>query len=318
MENKKKVFFRADAGPQIGYGHFIRSLALADMLKDDFDCVFFTQSPTDYQINEMSAVCPYVGLPADDSRFDKFLKELNGNEIVVLDNYFYATDYQREIKAKGCKLVCIDDMHDKHYVADAVINHGPVTPDEFDCEPYTKLALGTDYVLLRKPFLQPIQGKQRGAIAIVNFGGADPLHLTDMVITLLLQINAPYEIVTILGDKTYLSDENRKKVTIQKNLSAQQMADLFETSAFGVLPASTVSLEATSRGLPLMMGYFVDNQYEGYTKSVVKGNFIPLGNLQQLTHETLSSAIKQLKHFKIFVPDYTSVPNNFKSLFENL
>ena len=37
---KQRIYFRADAGREIGYGHFIRTLALADMLKDDFDCVF--------------------------------------------------------------------------------------------------------------------------------------------------------------------------------------------------------------------------------------------------------------------------------------
>lgn len=39
----QKIYFRADAGAEIGYGHFIRTLALADMLKDDFSCVFVTQ-----------------------------------------------------------------------------------------------------------------------------------------------------------------------------------------------------------------------------------------------------------------------------------
>lgn len=30
MPNRRKIFFRADAGPEIGYGHFIRTLALAE------------------------------------------------------------------------------------------------------------------------------------------------------------------------------------------------------------------------------------------------------------------------------------------------
>ena len=74
---KKKIYFRADAGQSIGYGHFIRTLALADMLKDDFDCVFFTQTPTDYQKKEMELVCRYVELPADESqhRYCVFYKE---------------------------------------------------------------------------------------------------------------------------------------------------------------------------------------------------------------------------------------------------
>lgn len=43
------MYFRADADDTIGYGHWVRSLALADMLKEDFECIFCTQSPTDYQ-----------------------------------------------------------------------------------------------------------------------------------------------------------------------------------------------------------------------------------------------------------------------------
>lgn len=314
---KRRIFFRADASATIGYGHFIRTLALADMLKDDFDCVFFTTEPSQYQIDELDKVCRFVILH-EEGKFENFLGYLDGTEIVVLDNYFFTTDYQRQIKAKGCKLVCIDDMHEKHYVADAIINHGPVTPEEFDCEPYTKLALGSDYVLLRKPFLQPLQNKKRNNSVVVNFGGADPLHLTDKVISMLVQMNTSYDIITILGDKTFLSEENRKKVKIVKNLSAQQMADLFESSAFGILPGSTVSMEAASRGLPLMIGYFVDNQEEGYKKSAKNGSFIPLGYLQDLTMEVLSSALMKLNHFKPLVPDYTAVPDNFKSLFVNI
>ena len=52
----QKIYFRADAGAEIGYGHFIRTLALADMLKDDFSCVFVTQAPTIYQKSEARSV----------------------------------------------------------------------------------------------------------------------------------------------------------------------------------------------------------------------------------------------------------------------
>ena len=314
---KRKICFRADASATIGYGHFIRTLALADMLKDDFDCIFFTSEPSDYQIGEMDKVCPFVSL-IENTKLEDFLSMLDGSEIVVLDNYFFTTDYQREIKAKGCKLVCIDDMHDKHYVADAVINHGPVKPEQFDCEPYTRLYLGGQYRLLRKPFLAPPPMKPRNNVAIVSLGGADPFRLSDKVVSFLLQDDTSYQILVILGDSVYLSEENRKKVQVRSRLSAEEMADLFETSAFGILPASTVSIEASSRGLPMMIGYFVDNQAEGYEKSSKNGGFIPLGNLFTLTPERLKMAIQQLNDFKVKVPDYSSVPDNFKNLFLTL
>ena len=318
MANKQKILFRADAGAEIGYGHFIRTLALADMLKDDFECVFFTQAPSEYQRKECEKVCRLVELPEDETRFQLFLDSLQGDEIVVLDNYFYTTEYQKAIKNRGCKLVCIDDMHDKHYVADAVVNQSPVKKEEFDKEPYTKLYLGKDYELLRRPFLQPLSGKHRNKDVIVSFGGADPLHITDKVVSLLVEIGAPYHIITILGDKANLSDENKKYVEIKSRLSAQQMADLFETSAFGILSASMVSLEAMSRHLPILIGYYVDNQKEGYERFKERGNFIPLGSLPNLTNNQLKEAISQLGTFEASKRDYSFIPERFKQLFHTL
>lgn len=317
MGNKRKVFFRADAGAKIGYGHFIRSLALADMLKEDFDCTFFTVQPSAYQLDELKKVCGYVALD-EGASFEEFLTYLNGDEIVVLDNYFFNTDYQERIKEKGSILVCIDDMHDKHYVADAVINHGVVYPGDFDCESYTQLYLGKDYELLRRPFLQPLRGLKRENTAIVSFGGADPLRITDRIITLLQRINTPYHIVAILGDKTYLSEENRGKVEIRKNLTAQQMADIFETSAFGILSTSTVSLEAMSRELPVMIGYYVDNQEEGYKRFSQRGSFIPLGHLPELTEKNLVDAIQKLSSFVPSKRNYSTIIDHYKDLFHSL
>ena len=101
----QKIYFRADASATIGYGHFIRTLALADMLKDDFDCTFFTCHPTSYQVSEMEKVCPFIPLQEETHSAD-FLSHLQGDEIVVLDNYFFTTDYQLAIKQKGFRLVC--------------------------------------------------------------------------------------------------------------------------------------------------------------------------------------------------------------------
>lgn len=318
MENKRKIYFRADASAEIGYGHFIRSLALADMLKDEFDCLFYTQTPSEYQRKECEKVCRLVELPADDTRFQLFLDNLKGDEIVVLDNYFYTTDYQRAIKNKGCKLVCIDDMHDKHYVADAVVNQSPVKESEFNIESYTYLYLGTDYELLRKPFLQPLSGRPRNNSVIICFGGSDPMHLSDKIVSLLVEIGAPYNIVTILGDKATLTNENRKFVDIKRKLSAQQMAELFESSAFGILSASTVSLEAMSRRLPIMIGYYADNQKEGFERFMERGNFISLGYIPNLNKIQLKEAIAQLDTFKATERDYSLIPERFKQIFHKL
>lgn len=269
---KQKIYFRADAGREIGYGHFIRTLALADMLKNDFECVFVTQLPTEYQKTEVAKVCRLVELPTTDAKFGMFLDMLEGDEIVVLDNYFYDTDYQREIKAKGCKLVCIDDIHDKHYVADVVINHSlGISEDDFSIAPYTRLCLGVSYALLRKPFLEATKQKYRHTIdyrtlrVVVSFGGVDQYNLTRRYIECLKDCDTIRSVTALIGDAF---DDNRKikhpKVSYVQNLSAQEIADLFCKNDVALLPASTTMKEALACNLKVIGGYFVDNQRNSF------------------------------------------------------
>lgn len=279
MLTKRKIFFRADAGPEIGYGHYIRSLALADMLKQDFDCTMFTQTPTDYQLRESKDVCPVISLPNDDSKFDKFLEHLKGDEIVVLDNYFFTTDYQRAIKAKGCKLVCIDDMHDKHYVADAVINHCVDDKSLFDLESYSQLCLGAKYALLRAPFFET-RNVVKSIPWLVCFGGSDPYNLTSKIVKVLQQ-KGVRDIVAIVGSAYahYEELQNQDGVEVLCGLSAQEMADYFAQTENVVCSASTICYEALSQHCNVYCGWYVDNQYEFYTSLLDQKLIIPLGNL---------------------------------------
>lgn len=314
---KQKIFFRADASGQIGYGHFIRTLALADMLKDDFECKFFTSEPTEYQIGELQKVCSYVSL-SEDTKFEDFLYCLDGTEIVVLDNYFYTTEYQREIKAKGCKLVCIDDIHDKHYIADIVINHALTDKSLFDVEPYTRLCLGYDYALLRPPFFKPINNKTRNNDIIVNFGGADPFGTTEHIVSLLLLLNIPYNIVVVLGNSAYLSEENRQKVRVLHNLTASEMASLFDNSHAGIFCCSTVCIEALSRSLPVIAGYDVDNQIDIYKFLKRNKYIIPVGDLLTADKMKLAEALRNLdEHRSNFVPT-KGIKNNYLKIFHSL
>lgn len=283
-----KIVFRADAGTDIGYGHFIRTLALADMLKDDFTCVFVTQSPTEYQKSEVEKVCTLIELPATEAKFDLFLNILQGDEIVILDNYFFDTDYQRKIKAKGCKLVCIDDMHDKHYVADVVINHGLTDKTLFNIESYTQLCLGLEWSLLRKPFLEvvPCAEREKGHW-IVAFGGVDCYNLTLKFTKLLQESEVVKRITAIVGDG-YKGEEQLKtldKVHVVRKLSADAIVDLFCRVEYAILPASTITMEAIACGCTVFCGFFVDNQIEYYENLVCQHVVRPLGDLQIVDRE---------------------------------
>ncbi len=316
--NKRRIYFRADAGGTIGYGHFIRSLSVADMLKDEFDVTFFTATPSEYQKEEMAKVCKYQSLN-EETKLEDFLSLLHGEEIVVLDNYFYTTDYQLAIKNKGCKLVCIDDPHGIHYVCDVLLSHGYGIPSDFDIEPYTKIYLGFDWAMLRKPFRRPVDwNHQRNNDIVVNFGGADPYHITELIVGLLLRLKRDYNIKVILGDKAFLSDAYKCKVDVLRNLSAEQMAQLFDDSAFGIFAASTVCLEGQSRGLPIIVGYYVDNQEKYYYRIKETGHYATLDYLQDTTGEKLQRAIDSLPHIDRLKMNAGEIPTRYVNLFKTL
>lgn len=314
----RKIFFRADASSDIGYGHFIRTLALVDMMKNDFDCTFFTCHPTPYQVKEMEKICPYVVLN-ETNHFCEFLTHLNGDEIVVLDNYFYGTDYQCVIKQKGCRLVCIDDMHDKHYVADVVINHALIDRSLFDIEPYTKLCLGFDWALLRKPFLDVVNKKNSQDTNIENvaicFGGCDEYDNGGLFIEKVLQMNDVKSITAVVGDayQPMYKKTTDRRVQYRSRLSADEMASLFCNVDLVICSASSVCIEALACGATVAAGWYVDNQMDFYNLLVNHGLVIPLGNIEQPLQQPIS--FKILRNERVIS---NHIQQQYISLFSNL
>lgn len=280
---KRIVCLRADAGPEIGFGHFTRSLALAEMLKDDFDCVFFTVDPSEYQRREVERVCRLHPLLAA-SRLEDFQSCLQGDEIVVLDNYFFTTEYQKAIKSKGCRLVCIDDLHDKHYVADAVVNHGCEDACLFSVESYTRLCLGVSWALLRRPFLEVLDSgwhrDRQGKSAVVCVGGSDPYSLVAKYLAAIKENHLAFDRIRVIaGIKTHIPEGIPEVEVLPQGLSARQVCSVLQEADMGFFSASTICLEALSVGLPSIAGYYVDNQEGFYHYITGIGAVLGLGNL---------------------------------------
>jgi UDP-2,4-diacetamido-2,4,6-trideoxy-beta-L-altropyranose hydrolase len=286
-----KIIFRADAGQNIGYGHFIRSLALADMLKSDFDVSFVTTNPTAYQISEMAKVCQSIILHQDNP-LEKFLELLKGDEIVVLDNYFFTTDYQRAIKEKGCTLVYIDPVHDKHFVADLIIVQGNVSKSLYSTEPYTRFCLGYDWLLLRQPFIDAFKENIRREYSssfqkiVVGFGGADIYNLTKKTLQVLINLECIRTIDIIAGDASQIKENyiSTKELHFYRNISASKIARLFSSCDLAILPTSTICLEALVCNTRIAAGFYVDNQVEFYQYAHNSGIIYCMGDLLQKSY----------------------------------
>lgn len=324
---KKRIFFRADADGVIGYGHFMRTLALAEVLSDYYDCVFATQSPSSFQKDCLKDVCQLMELPADYTRFDSFLGIVNSGDIVVLDNYFFNSSYEKQLRCKGATVVLIDNLHARHICADAIIGFSlGLKNDDYSVEPYTKLFLGPRYSLLRKPFIEqlnkrhPLKDIMTPLNVVISFGGADRNGIAVSIANLLDPSDSVGSITVIGKNQDGLT--NSAKIKFINNLSAYEMRDAFVENDIAVLPSSTTTMEALACDIPIIGGYFVDNQVNNYNQYVKANAIIGCGNLiekanQIKVREIIESNGKgEFCHPQSIIP--LDVKQNLLSIFEEL
>lgn len=283
----KKIILRADGNATIGLGHVYRLLALADMLRDDAELTFAIAKPDDFMrrtieqyvddIIELPGsyayILPSLKQPGEEMPFD-LAPYLTGNETVVTDGYWFGTEYQKAVKNIGAKLVCIDDLAENYFYADAVINHAPgIYKRQYRGEPYTKYYLGLDYALLRKEFFNPIPQERNRRSLFISMGGADQYEITGKVLDTVLQSDLFSEIHIMISSlfspklKEYLhavSEINPQQVFLHKNLETSDLVFLIDTCTYAIVSASTILIECYSRGLICSAGYYTNNQMNIY------------------------------------------------------
>src|SRR5215216_4793334 len=156
------LLIRADASAQIGTGHIMRCLALAQAWQAQGGAVTFATMKTLPDALQTRLQNEHIVLhlldtkpgSADDAAQTAALAASLGAAVVV-DGYHFGGDYQYTLKSAGLKLLFIDDnVHADHYYADFVLNQNIYANEAMyaNREPRTILLLGPRYVLLRLEF----------------------------------------------------------------------------------------------------------------------------------------------------------------------
>lgn len=190
------ILFRTDGGQTIGGGHVMRCLALAQAWREQGGRATFasvTLAPAlrqrlvddGFPIIEVAAP---VGSEAD-AETTLRIAGAHGCGIAVIDGYHFQHEFHHHLKTGGLRVATIDDNGEiGRYVDDLVINQGMQAAAElYDRRaPYTRLLLGTRYVLLRREFRTWADGPRDTVTAarrmLVTLGAADPENVTQRVI----------------------------------------------------------------------------------------------------------------------------------------
>jgi UDP-2,4-diacetamido-2,4,6-trideoxy-beta-L-altropyranose hydrolase len=271
----ERLVIRADASVEIGTGHIMRCLALAQAWQERGGAATFIAherlpAPLAARLqNEGMALSPLTAQPGSPADAETVIALARAGEAaaVVVDGYHFGGDYQRWLKAAGLRVLFVDDNgHAEDYSADWVLNQNVHAHAGFYTrrEAYSVLLLGTPYTLLRREFRQWQMERETPSEArrvLVTIGGSDPKNVTEIVIEALR--GEPYEVVVVVGG----GHPNRARLegaaartSIEVRHDVRDMPALMAWADLAVTACGTTTWELALMQLPSVAIVTADNQ----------------------------------------------------------
>jgi UDP-2,4-diacetamido-2,4,6-trideoxy-beta-L-altropyranose hydrolase len=208
----QRLFVRADAGTQMGTGHIMRCLALAQAWQDEGgQCTFLTSAQGNPLLGRLHDEGLEVRLlervfpdPADLRGVTQALAE-NPAAWLVLDGYHFDDAYQQGLRRAGARLLVVDDEGRlPAYHADFVLNQNLHAEAVDYVAPGARLLRGPRFALLRRQFkkwrdwnrtLPEVARK-----LLITMGGADLDNVTFKVLQALKRLGVrDWEALIVIG-----------------------------------------------------------------------------------------------------------------------
>ncbi|MBO4347693.1 MAG: UDP-2,4-diacetamido-2,4,6-trideoxy-beta-L-altropyranose hydrolase [Lachnospiraceae bacterium] len=300
-----KVIFRADANANIGQGHVMRCLSIADSFKEaGHICVFVCADKiacsmaSDRGYDSICLESDYSDTLSELTKLDDIIQKEKA-DILVMDGYFFSNDYFKAVKHPGnsLKTVYIDDLYSFAYDVDCVINYNVYASGEkyealYDSAGVNEkpcFILGSEYAPLRSEFADTVQKQipEKAKDVMISVGGADPLHLAkDFVDHIvndkeLKDINFNF----VLGKMEKDIDEIKRIAAstdnIIVNVNVPNMKEMIENADIAVSAAGSTQYEICACKTPCICFSMADNQLEGAKEFDRLGAFIYAGDARE-------------------------------------
>lgn len=311
---EKPLLIRADANASIGTGHLMRCLALAQAWQDVGGHAIFAMAmeapalEARLKSEEMDIIrlSQRPGSTEDAIQTAGLAQRNIGASWIVVDGYHFGADYQRIIKGSGLRLLFIDDNgHAEHYYADIILNQNIHAHEDLyaNREPYTRLLLGTRYVLLRREFTRWREWKREipnvARKVLVTLGGSDPDNKTLEVVRALQQMKVEdLEVVVVVGAGYSHCAELQSAISgspfsIRLQSNVANMPELIAWADMAIAAGGTTSWELAFMGLPSLILALADNQKPVAEWLDAKKVAIRLGSYGRLSDQ-MAQAIQRL------------------------
>lgn len=328
-----KIVFRVDASVQMGTGHLMRCLTLAEELREKCAEVFFVCRPlpgnlcdhieqkgylvhrlpytarrTDFETQHAQhAQRPGVGWQTDAEETKAILEKEEGDiDWLIVDHYALDIRWEKQMRSYAKKIMVIDDLADRPHDCDLLLDQNLCNNMETR---YKKLIpshciklLGPAYALLRPEFKKARKNlRQRDGIVkriLIFFGGSDPTNETAKALEAIQLINCPNIIIDVVVGGTNLHKEEIEQLcSARPNTNfycqVENMAELIANADLMIGAGGTTTWERCFLGLPSITLIVAQNQADTTTAVAAKGAAWNLGWSGGVSPESLADSVKK-------------------------
>lgn len=274
--SETRVLFRVDANLNMGAGHLMRCISLAyAFTKLGHQILFIVSKETsDLILTLDSFEFDYLSLDVPEKADQEVINISSKNThpkslIVVLDGYWFDTNYLNNLKKIGLVLVVLDDENNRGPLpCDVIINStesGKLLGYQSSA-PKALHLLGRGYALLRPEFQSPDENHAADRSDLfVCFGASDVADLTLPIVDELIKHDELLRNLSIVTGPAYAFPELvKQKVSnyqaVQYHHNASNMASLMAKAKLAISASGGTIFELLSLGVPSILVVVANNQ----------------------------------------------------------
>ena len=303
------ILFRCDGSVEIGLGHVVRCLTLADHLKENHDCnIHFSMRKSELGINKVKKSYPVIEANEQAFDYEDWLSDCiykSNADILVMDMRDGLLKQElKQIKKKTVvKVVTIDDPEDKRLEADLAFYPPVPQLNNMSWEGFNgKIFSGWEYVILRKEFSK-YYPKPNISIPniLISMGAADNRNMTKFAIYALNEINEKFKTIIIVGSG-YLQLEELKSTLnsvsfkFELHQNPDNIAEIMSQSNFAVISFGQTAYEFAALKIPAIYLCLTDDHFESSKLFMNEGIGTSLGVYSEEKKQDLVEAV--LFHIK--------------------
>lgn len=307
------IFVRTDASCEIGHGHVMRCLALAQALVDRATVHFICRDEPGNLLDRIASQGCVVhrlrgGGLAGDAEASRDAIEAAGQKAdwLIVDHYALDTCWESALRTHADRLMVIDDLADRPHECDVLLDQNLVADKTrryvgrvpADCI----LLLGPEYALLQPVYSDlrsRVQPRRRVRKIMIFWGGTDNDDFTSRSLAACLAQQRPDIFIDVVITASYRhADRVRALAAPHPNVrllsDLPSLAPLMAESDLAIGAAGTTSWERICLGLPAVVSSVADNQHAIAKELNSRGLVTYLGPGAQVTDDDLRRVVAEI------------------------